>query len=295
MLLLVRDEEDIIRANVEFHRKLGVNHFIVTDNASSDGTRTILEEYEKLGIMTVIHEPEHNYQQKKWVNRMAQLAINEYEADWVISNDADEFWLPKEGNLSETLATWESDMMVCPKKNMVFRNDKFDEFPWLEEIIYCVHTPYERPVLNDPISDPFPKPFYFWEFNPKAIVRANSLVEFGWGNHTATLKMLSDPKEASIEVYHFPVRSYSQLQNKVINGGSAYANNTEASHNVGWHWRRWYNKFQKGQMAEIFRETMPTFAQITTGINDGHIAMNTSIRDLLLKVFAECKSQSHHM
>ncbi len=38
MTLLVRDEQDIIRENIEFHLAQGVNFFVVTDNKSVDAT-----------------------------------------------------------------------------------------------------------------------------------------------------------------------------------------------------------------------------------------------------------------
>lgn len=49
MTLLVRDEQDIIRENIEFHLSQGVSFFIVTDNLSADGTAAILKEYEEMG------------------------------------------------------------------------------------------------------------------------------------------------------------------------------------------------------------------------------------------------------
>ena len=43
MTILVKDEADIIEANIRTHAKLGVDAFAVMDNNSSDGTREILE------------------------------------------------------------------------------------------------------------------------------------------------------------------------------------------------------------------------------------------------------------
>lgn len=38
LTLLVRDEADIIRSNVQYHLAQGIDHVIVADNGSLDGT-----------------------------------------------------------------------------------------------------------------------------------------------------------------------------------------------------------------------------------------------------------------
>ena len=113
MTLLVRDEQDIIRENIEFHRSKGVDFFIATDNKSMDMTPHYLKEYEKKGILHYIFEGEDNYNQHQWVTKMARLAYEEYDADWVINNDADEFWWPKNGTLKDTL------YKISPEYNIV--------------------------------------------------------------------------------------------------------------------------------------------------------------------------------
>jgi len=51
MTLLVRDEEDIIGENIEFHIRQGVDFFLVMDNNSIDNTKNILKKYEESGIL----------------------------------------------------------------------------------------------------------------------------------------------------------------------------------------------------------------------------------------------------
>lgn len=49
MTLLVRNEADIIETNLLFHRQMGVDGFIVTDNNSTDETANILRKYYEKG------------------------------------------------------------------------------------------------------------------------------------------------------------------------------------------------------------------------------------------------------
>ena len=56
MTLKVRDEADIIEHNLRFHRALGVDFFVVTDNGSTDGTSEILDRYAAAGLAHVIRD-----------------------------------------------------------------------------------------------------------------------------------------------------------------------------------------------------------------------------------------------
>src|SRR5437867_3697318 len=103
MTLLVRDEEDILDAQITFHRAAGVDYFIATDHSSRDRTQEILEKYVAQGVLEVQYEGDPVKRQSEWVTRMARLA-SELEADWVINSDADEFWWPSGGDLKYVLA-----------------------------------------------------------------------------------------------------------------------------------------------------------------------------------------------
>src|SRR4051794_27608967 len=111
MTLKVRDEADVIEDNLRFHRAMGVDFFVVTDNASVDGTSEILERYVAAGLAHVIHEPTSGLRMNEvdWTTRMARLAATEYDADWIFNNDADEFWWPLTGTIKGALESIPED------------------------------------------------------------------------------------------------------------------------------------------------------------------------------------------
>ena len=231
MTLLVRDEEDIVRENLDFHLSQGVDRVIVTDNGSEDGTVEILREYEDRGVVRLVLEPADDYSQGRWVTRMARLAAGE-GADWVINNDADEFWWPREGTLRTLFEGLGGDVgaVVGHRTNFVPRPE--DDRPYWERM-----TLRERESLN-PVGKPLP---------PKLAHRAHPEIVVVQGNHRIKGPDVgSEVDDGSIEILHFPMRSYAQFENKIIKGGRAYARNKELPEKTGRTWRRLYETWEQG-------------------------------------------------
>src|ERR1022692_3013210 len=105
MTLVVRNEGDIIEANIDYHLAQGVDFVLVTDHGSDDGTSEILARYERDGVAQVIRDDREGHRQSERVNRMLRIAAERYSADWVINNDADEFWWPLAGSLHDVFAS----------------------------------------------------------------------------------------------------------------------------------------------------------------------------------------------
>src|SRR3954462_12926869 len=101
MTLLVRDEQELLATNLDYHLSQGVDFVVVTDHGSTDATPEILAGYVEQGVARVLQVEGQALDQGGWVTRMARLAAAEHGADWVINNDADEFWWPVAGTLKD--------------------------------------------------------------------------------------------------------------------------------------------------------------------------------------------------
>src|SRR3712207_1277816 len=112
--LLVRDEEELLGACIDYHLAQGVDLVLAMDNGSQDATPDILRTYERDGAVRVIPGADSGqYRQAAWVTKMARIAHAEYGADWVLHLDADEFWWPTPGGtLPDVLASVPDDYGV---------------------------------------------------------------------------------------------------------------------------------------------------------------------------------------
>jgi len=242
MTLLVRDEEDIVADNLDFHLAQGVDEVIVTDNGSVDGTLEILRSYEARGLVRIIVEPTDDYSQGRWVTRMARLAATEHDADWVINNDADEFWWPRTESLRSVFEGLGGNVgaVVGHRTNFVPRPE--DGRPYWERM-----TLRERESLN-PVGKPLP---------PKLAHRAHPEIVVVQGNHRIKGPDIgSELDDGSIEILHFPMRSYSQFENKIVKGGRAYARNKELPTKTGRTWRRLYETWEQGGLPAHYQENV---------------------------------------
>lgn len=242
MTLLVRDEEDIIRANIDYHLAQGVDFIIATDNGSIDGTAEIILEYEAAGLADLIREPDDTYDQHVWVTRMARAACRDFGADWVINSDADEFWWPARGNLKEILSPLdpETTKVVAPRYNFVMEDGRGD-LPFYSRMTHC-----EVKSFNS-LGSPLP---------PKMAHRGSAQVTVAQGNHDVHGLGGSRPAEGIVEILHFPVRSYDQLKTKIEKGGAAYSRNTTLPKTAGHTWRMLYRELQEAGNLEAYFATV---------------------------------------
>ena len=267
MTLLVRDEQDIIRENIEFHLAQGVDFFIATDNRSIDATTNILKEYEAQGLLHYIYEGSDDYNQHAWVTRMARMAYTEYGADWVINNDADEFWWPVDGNLKESFGALPRDVNIveADRHNFVMVEDS--EEPFWSRMIYR-----ERVSLN-PLGKPLP---------PKVAHRGIVNVIVNQGNHS--VEGLENPQtvDGLIEILHYPIRSYQQIVNKIAKGGAAYERNQELPESTGITWRKLYAELRLDtNLDRYFQEHYYDEQRLRSALNRSELIVDSRLADFL--------------
>lgn len=247
MTLLVRDEADIIKENIEYHLSRGVDKIVVTDNSSVDGTTEILRDLESRGLIELFHESSLKFAQGAWVTRMARHLYDAHKVDWIMNLDADEFFRPiiqnqkEDIDLKEYFKKFDDDSVieVC-RQNMVLSTSEQDDssVEWYKKLIYRDCNSRNK-------------------MGPKAFHRGASDVVIAEGNHAVQGTGLSNKirDEESI-LYHFPVRSYDRFLRKTINGAESVMSNPELSEKIASHWKRRYNDIS----SDRFRKHFEVFA-----------------------------------
>jgi hypothetical protein len=284
MTLLVRNEDDILEANLDYHFARGVDFVIATDNNSEDATPEILERYAKRGLVHVIHEPSDDYSQRQWVTRMARMAATDFGADWVINNDADEFWWPRAASLKEIFAAvpQEFGVVVAPRLNFVARPGEsgafFDRMTVAEVRGVPTLPEWRRFKEGDEAVRGSGRLNWYPHFLlPKTAHRATADAEVANGNHSVQGTGLRPlPGWQPIEVLHFPLRSYAHFEKKVIDGGRATERNPDPTYNG--HLRQQYRLYQEGRLFEYYRPQVVDDEELEAGVAEGRLLVDRRLQ-----------------
>jgi hypothetical protein len=266
MTLLVRDEADVVDAQLAYHLHAGVDEVIAMDNASTDGTTEILERYERTGRLRLIPEPSDEMRQDEWVTRMARLAAAEHGADWVLHADADEFWWPRGGSVKEVLAT-------VPQRYGVVRGCWRHFLPRPDDGAFFAERMTVR--LATP-AHPGDKETIF-HAHQKVAHRASDEVEIERGNHNAEAPGL-EPLRAwhPLEVLHFSFRSVAQLERKAHGNWLRSPTYEPTAHRL-----LLDEAYREGRLREHYDEHAVDDEALARGLEEGTLAVDTRLRDAL--------------
>ncbi len=256
MTMVVRDEEELLVANLEHHLSQGVDLFLVTDNGSVDSTPRILERYRRAGCLHWWSEPPGAWHQHVWVTRMARLAATDHGARWVLNNDADEFWFPvAHRSLRAALdaVPAAAGSVVARRTNLVARRD--DPGSWRRG---C--TVRRLAEVNE----------LGWPLGPKLAHRGDPVVVVRQGNHEVESAVLgSGLDDGRVEILHLPLRTFEQFRRKVERLGAAYAADPGLPAGIGRRFRHWYGLLQGGALEAEWQRLTVGEAEIAAGLDSG--------------------------
>jgi len=248
MVILVKNEEDIIKENILFHSKMGVDSFVVMDNNSTDSTRDILKELQKEVELTIIDE-KGDYQQSKFMTKLAKIAKRKYKPDWIINSDADEFWVPKNNqNLKEVLSKQKASILLVPRNNMVLYQGLTN---WKHNI-YRVANPVCR-------MDNFKNPYFLGKIGNKTIIKPKGYFKTNSGNHSVEHLFFWRKKEIKeIVIFHFPVREFKHFENNIKNRHQLLKRGMK----MGKQYKKWTKLYEQGKLKKSYNDMFLTQTEL---------------------------------
>lgn len=263
MTIVVRDEADVLGANLEHHFRSGVDLVLVTDHASEDETSDILARHVREGRAIVFREEADTLDQARWVTRMARVAAVEHDVDWVLNSDADEFWFPVAGSLKQMLEAVPETFgsIEVPRRDFIPRPG---DGPFFTRMVVRERQSHNR--RGDPLE-------------PKTAHRAARDVEIDHGNHTAAAPGLGAALSLPLlEILHFPVRSYEQFERKVVRAGLGYEALDPRPPDVGRDQLELLEIQRRDDLPTHYAEMTLTEAEIESGLEEGRLVVDRRVQ-----------------
>jgi hypothetical protein len=267
MTLMVRNEVDVIEANLEYHLAQGVNFVIVTDHGSEDGTSEILREYERMGVAKIIRDEGEGYHQGNRVTRMTEIARLGYGADWVIHNDADEFWWPLVGDLRDVFSALPPQFGQIEVQRRNFRPRVDGEEPFYSRLVHR-----EASSLN--LSGHALESKVAHRPHPEVVVAPGS-----HSIHGVDLSVV--PAGEVLEIFHFPMRSYEQFERKVVQAGHALEQLPDRPPLVGSDQLALLELHRAGKLRDYYDGLVLDRAALERGLQLGGIVVDRRLEDFM--------------
>lgn len=206
----VLDEVDIIEAFIR-HAAAFVDHHIILDNGSRDGTVEIIRRLAEEGFsLTLYQTPSICFSERDMNNWLYNEAVDRHDADWVACLDSDEFY--DERHLPGGLRAYLQDLEIAGENVVAVR------IPWAH---------YNYRTRDDATESLVPR-----RITHRTEVVAEGKVIASWrlakekglvleGQHDVSLPEGSRSTvvtEQRLRIAHFSVRNAAQYVTKVVRG-----------------------------------------------------------------------------
>jgi hypothetical protein len=262
IVMMIRDEADIIGPNLLHHYALGVRKFALILNCCIDDTRNIVEAFKtshRDAIVCSIEDPGEGYYQSSKTQAAVEFARSYFDAiqrpvQWCFILDADEFIscgsAQSLSNLIECAGSARKEFIAfnlcnsCPSSGAAFAKGA-NPYSHFDTVVSCA-----VPVV------------------PKVAFKVALRPKMAMGNHSLyypeiAMEHCFIAAEMGACLVHLPYRSASQVKSKIVNGGSAYEA-TQLHEGLGAHWRRLYKEYLE-QGDSVFARQLSAYNTATLG------------------------------
>jgi hypothetical protein len=279
-VISVRDEVELIAANIAYHLSLGFTGIVVADILSVDGTTEALELFKDDPRVKVISAPSQNWNVFDWRQVLVELAKEEFQPDLITHIDPDEFlYAPDHRDINSI--SFDSDQLSILRFNCVSCMDP-DFVPPMSMEEADDLTLVRHPKLTHALQaqDENPAAWIYTGVGPKVLCKASKISKFIGGSHSAVDddgKPLTNQTSGDFLFLHFPFTSYDRFLRKIENLNNLMDTLAQqTSPGYAYHWKYWVQMYRENGEAAIQAEFKKQLAAIA-GLenNDCHeIAKN---------------------
>ena len=212
---MIRNEADVVRLNVLYHLKLGVDRLIIVDNGSTDGTTEALRQLGEADDRVRWTRDEGPYKQSEVMTALAREA-HAAGADWIVPLDADEFWYASGRGFRNVLEKTQAGVLRAEVANFVQRREEVESSP--EALLHMTRRaaePVSPPSHAQDLVEERRIGFVEKAYPRKCISRPTADIEIETGNHKVSGTVGPGERTDELVCLHAPIRSRASLRERV--------------------------------------------------------------------------------
>lgn len=147
---MFQNEAEWLKEWIEYHKLIGVEHFYLFDNGSTDNFREILKPYIKKGVVDLYHYPHVGQTHEEFLAiqyhlNMQAIKLAKHKAKWLAIIDLDEFIVPLQTNSLEALLEKYENYGGLYANWLMFGTSNVQKIPqgclMIEALDHCAVTP----------------------------------------------------------------------------------------------------------------------------------------------------------
>lgn len=238
---MIKNEADIIESFVRYNMNF-LEKMIFIDNGCTDDTIKILDLLKEENYNIEIYNEAHlDYEQYMLENKYLYKIAREYECDFVIPLDADEF-LCSDSDLVEEMNKLSPDSIhYIYWRTYIITNDDAINGDILSSMNYIRDQKYDSTYTKVII--------------PKQLLLKYPIM-ISMGHHTVEgFQEIKININKNIKLAHYPVRSKAQLIRKIYLGTLSQVMRSKRTEGQGGHWFHLYRKLMSNQDIDLVYES----------------------------------------
>ncbi|MCM2292519.1 glycosyltransferase family 2 protein [Allorhizobium sp. BGMRC 0089] len=282
-IMMIRDEGDIIEANIRHHTRLGVDHFVILDHGSADATADILRALtaEGLPLTVLTYARDAKIELSQWYAALF-ARVRELGAEIIVQIDGDEFWHLTTGSFAKL--DWSEPVITAPRFNMFAPRaavGSCDSAPTTH--IYRNRRPfhpedYLGKVIRGDRDIAFDYPVHMVRIGPKVVFLLKEMGEIMMAGHgiiSHTGEMLQPKPNGSAMIFHYPLRSFEQFAKKVAAFGVLFEQHPDLDRGISWQTRYLWELDEPGALERAFLRCFPEEAELRHWLDTGVLVRDT--------------------
>lgn len=273
----VMDEVELIERQIRHLYNIGVGHVVVIDSGSTDGTVEVVRDYAAAGKVTLIDGYRFAIDSAAKLRKQYEASLEEANPDWILIQDADDFIIPRSGDIRQSLAGKSADVVRLERFNVPviagkplwpdeIRPDTFGDL----KIFLDAIGGFRKHLKENPET-----PWIRGKVMQKVAARPSCVKGVKMGGHDIIPVdgvVLEYETADDILVAHVPFSSYDRFQLKVENIRELFSRDAERfGENMGWHWARWLDVLERGELRLEYQKQCITPDELKRLESDGGV------------------------